>query len=228
VSEFSDYPPEARTIPRVGGLEVSAERVASLSPDLVLAIREGNTRGPVTALAAAGIPVELVPGGSLDDVLAGIRSVGARIGKSAEAESLARALEERRAQVRRRVAGRPRPKAVLLVWPDPPQAAGGGTFLADVLEEAGAQNLLADRAGYPVVSAEWLATAPLELFVVPDSAGTREAFARARAMGALSRGTAARARAIFVPEDTLTRPGPRIFGALETLEHSLANGGSSP
>jgi iron complex transport system substrate-binding protein len=182
----------------------------------------------VPALAAAGIPVELVPGGSLDDVLAGIRTVGARIGKPAEAESLARSLEQRRGEIRRRAAGRPRPGTVLLVWPDPPQAAGGETFLDDVLSEAGAQNLLAGRPGYPVLSAEWLATAPLELFVVPDSPGTRAAFARARASGALSRGAAASARAIFVPEDTLTRPGPRVFDALEELERALASERSSP
>jgi len=39
---------------------------------------------------------------------------------------LAAGLEARRAEVRRRVSGRRRPRALLLVWPDPPQAAGGG------------------------------------------------------------------------------------------------------
>ena len=57
VSEFSDYPEAARSIPRVGGLEVSAERVASLHPDLVLASQDGNARGPVMALESAGVPV---------------------------------------------------------------------------------------------------------------------------------------------------------------------------
>src|SRR5215468_10150725 len=38
VSEYSDYPEAARTIPRVGGLEVDAEKVAALKRDLVLAI----------------------------------------------------------------------------------------------------------------------------------------------------------------------------------------------
>src|SRR5262249_20865480 len=57
VSEYSDYPEAARSIPRVGGLEVSAERVASFRPDLVLASRDGNAKGPVLAIEAAGIPV---------------------------------------------------------------------------------------------------------------------------------------------------------------------------
>src|SRR5215467_5493834 len=80
VSEYSDYPEAARKIPRVGGLEVDAEKVAALKPDLVLAIAEGNAQGPVRALEAAGVPVAVVASGSLDAVLEAIRAVGDRLG----------------------------------------------------------------------------------------------------------------------------------------------------
>jgi len=223
VSEYSDYPAEAAAIPRVGGLEVSAERVVSLHPDLVLATPEGNAKGPVNALAAAGIPVLVVPGGSLDAVLAGIRLVGRRLGHAEESERLASKLERRRADVRAKTAarGNRRPRAVLLIWPDPPQAAGGATFLNDVLTEAGAENLLAAREGWPLVSPEWLATAPVDLVVLPESSQTREAYERARASGSLSRGTVAKARVLEVDESELTRPGPRVFDALEKLQRGL-------
>lgn len=223
VSDYSDYPPQAASLPHVGGLDPSAEAVAALRPDLVLATAEGgNRKGAVSALEAAGIPVLLVPGGSLDDVLAGIRRVGARTGHSGEAERLVRSLAARREAVRRATAGRRRPRAVLLVWPDPPQAAGGKTFLNDVLTEAGAENLLADRPGWPVVSSEWLATAPVDVLVVPDSPGNRPVFDRAVLSGALSRGAAAKARIVRMDESSLTRPGPRVFAALEDLARELA------
>jgi len=221
VSDFSDYPPAARTLPRVGGLDASAERIVSLHPDLVLASHDGNARGVVAALESAGIPVLTVSGESLDAVLDGIRQVGRRLGRSQEAGRLSAELSARRQAVRRRVAGTPRPSAILLVWPDPPQAAGGGTFLADVLEEAGAQNLLAGRGGWPVVSSEFLATAPIDVLVLPESAETRGVYERARRSGALSRGTASRARVIQVDEAALTRPGPRVFDALEALARGL-------
>src|SRR6201993_4619236 len=60
-SEYSDYPEAARRIPRVGGLEVDAEKVAALRPDLVLAVAEGNAQGSVRALEAAGLPVTVTP-----------------------------------------------------------------------------------------------------------------------------------------------------------------------
>src|SRR5262245_66600169 len=56
VSEYSDFPEAARTIPRVGGLEVDPEKVAALSPDLILAIAEGTRRGGVGAPEPAGPP----------------------------------------------------------------------------------------------------------------------------------------------------------------------------
>src|SRR5262249_31186265 len=153
------------------------------------------------------VPVLAVSGESLDAVLAGIRRVGERLGRGAEAGRLADDLSRRRQEVRRRVAGRPRPRALLLVWPDPPQAAGAGTFLAGVLEEAAADNLGAGRGGWPVLSAEFLATAPVSILVMPDSPDARPAFEKARASGALSRGAAATARVLRVPDDELSRPG---------------------
>ena len=221
VSDFSDFPEAARRLPRVGGLDAGAERVAALHPDLVLASRDGNARGAVSALEATGIPVLTVSGESLDAVLSGIRDVAARLGSAEAGERLVAELSRRRAAVRAAVAGRSRPAAILLVWPDPPQAAGGGTFLSDVLEEAGAANLLASRPGWPVVSAEFLATAPIDCLVLPGSPETAEVYARARQSGPLSRGTAARARIVRVDEASLTRPGPRVFDALEALARAL-------
>ncbi len=217
VSEYSDFPEAARRIPRVGGLEVDAEKVAALHPDLVLAVAEGNARGTVRALEAAGIPVTVTPSGSLDAVLESIRIVADRLGRAAEGRRLAEELSGRRAAVRERVAGRRRPRALLLVWPDPTQAAGGGTFLNDVLTEAGAENLVGSRGGWPVLSNEYVATAPVELLIVPDSPQTRTAYERAFATGPLSRGPIARARRVRLDESALTRPGPRVFDMLERL-----------
>jgi iron complex transport system substrate-binding protein len=217
VSEYSDHPEAARLIPRVGGLEVDPEKVAALHPDLVLAIAEGNAQGTVRALEAAGLPVTVTPSGSLDAVLESIRLVAARLGRPEEGRRLVAELERRRAAVRARVAGRRRPRALLMVWPDPPQAAGGQTFLNDVLTEAGAENLVADRRGWPVLSKEYVATAPVELLVIPDSVEARAAWDTAFASGTLSRGPVARARRVQLDEAALTRPGPRVFDMLEKL-----------
>jgi len=217
-SEYSDYPDAARSIPRVGGLEVDPEKVVALRPDLVLAIAEGNAQSAVRALQAAGVPVAVTPSGSLDAVLESVRLVADRLGVPDAGTRLIATLSQKRAAVRAAVSGRRRPNAVLLVWPDPPQAAGGRTFLDDVLTEAGATNLLADRPGWPIVSREYLATAPIELLVTPQSVEARAAWDAAFAPGGiLSTGSVSRARRVRLDEAALTRPGPRVFGALAEL-----------
>ncbi len=220
VSEHSDFPPAARSVPRVGGLEVDAEKVAALHPDLVLAVAEGNAQATVRSLEAAGLPVTVTPSGSLDAVLESIRIVADRLGRAERGRRLADELARRRAAVRERVAGRRRPRALLLVWPDPPQAAGAGTFLNDLLTEAGAENLAGERKGWPVLSVEYTATAPVELLVVPDSVETRPAWEKALSTGPLARGPISRARILRLDESSLTRPGPRVFEMLERLEEA--------
>lgn len=218
VSEYSDYPEAARKIPRVGGLEVDAEKVVALRPDLVLAVAEGNAQGSVRALQAAGVPVTVTPSGSLDAVLESIRLTAERLGVPEGGRRLADRLAARRAAVRAKVAGRPKPRSLLLVWPDPPQAAGGQTFLDDVLTEAGLQNLVEDRRGWPVLSKEYLATVPVDVVVIPESVEARAAWESGFGPnGALSRGAVAKARRIALPEAALTRPGPRVFDMLERL-----------
>jgi iron complex transport system substrate-binding protein len=189
----------------------------------VLATSDGNAKGPVSALAAAGVPVLAVPSGSLGAVIAGIRLVGKRLGRAGAAELLAADLEKRRAAVRSNVSlsRKRRPGTVLLIWPDPPQAAGGGTFLNDLLAEAGGENALGGRAGWPLVSPEWLATAPIDVLVIPASGQTRAAYERAFREGPLSGGTVASARIVRIDESVLTRPGPRVFDALEQLAREL-------
>lgn len=222
VSDFSDYPPAAKTIPSVGGVEMSSERIVSMRPDLVLANGDaGRLSGAASSVEAAGVPVLAVPTTSLDQVLAAIRRIGGRVGRPEQASRLADELAKRREAIRRAAATRRKPRAVLLVWPEAPQAAGGGTFLNDVLTEAGAVNLLEDRPGWPVVSEEWLATAPIEVIVIPDSPRNRAVYDRAFASGSLSRGSAARARVLRLDESVLTRPGPRVFDALEILARDL-------
>jgi iron complex transport system substrate-binding protein len=226
VSEYSDYPEAARTIPRVGGLEVDPEKVVALRPDLVLAVAEGSARGSVRALEAAGLPVLVVPSGSLDAVLESVRLVADRLGRADAGAILIAQLSREREAARRRAAsraaaGRPRVKALLLVWPDPPQAAGRGTFLDDLLTEAGAENVAGHLNGWPVLSREFLATSEIDLLVIPDAEATRAAWRRAFADGPLSRGSVARARVIRLDESALTRPGPRVFAELERLADAL-------
>ena len=214
MSEFSDYPEAARSIPRVGGLEVSAERVASLHPDLVLASQDGNARGPVMALESAGIPVLAVSGGSLDAVIEGIRRVAARLGRGPQGESVAADLSRR--------TYRPGPPGVRR------RPRGCCARLAGSSQGAGTRHFSRRRAGSRGRTTCWWQCGLAE---VSAEFRTRKAdgassFGRARPRQSLTSaplprdlfraGRSSRRRASLRPRSprAATRPGARVFGVL--------------
>ena len=61
VTDFCDYPPEARRKARVGDmLAPNLEALVSLKPDLVIATRSGNREETFEQLTRLGLPVYLV------------------------------------------------------------------------------------------------------------------------------------------------------------------------
>ena len=60
VTTYSDYPAEAKRIQKVGSyVHLDLERIVALSPDLCLAIKDGNPKEAVNRLESFGIPVYL-------------------------------------------------------------------------------------------------------------------------------------------------------------------------
>jgi len=153
-SEFSDYPPEAKNLPRVSSAgAVSIEAVAALDPDLVLAWEDGTRREDIDRIAALGIPVYVSHTRTFDDVPRVMRALGTLVGT--DMGGAARAYTERLAQLRREYGSR-KPVSVLLeVWHLPLTTIAGRHFMNEALVACGARNVFADLPGVaPVVSWE--------------------------------------------------------------------------
>ena len=217
VSAHSDFPASARSLPVVGGLSPDLEKIVSLRPDLVLATTEGNSRASVRLLEARGISVLTTSAPDLKGVIRSIVAIAARLGVPRRGEALGAELERRLSAVASSSRdGRP-VRALLLVWPSPPQAAGRGTFADDLLREAGGENCV-DRPGWPVLSPEFLVVSTCRAVVYPEESSSRAVFRDALSSGPLSRMRAvAGGRIVPIDGDLLTRPGPRAFDALEQV-----------
>jgi ABC-type Fe3+-hydroxamate transport system substrate-binding protein len=141
--------------PRIGGTKaVDPVRVDALRPDLIIANKEENDRFQVEALAAR-YPVWISNVTDLPDALAMIRDVGLITGKSAAADALADAIAREFASL---PGAHPlSPRAAYLIWRNPWMAAGGDTFINNMLNYAGYLNALSGRDRYPVVELSSLA-----------------------------------------------------------------------
>ena len=219
VPDFADDLPEAAGKTRVGGFAPDLERVVSLAPDLVVVSKDGTDRAAYEKLEALGLTVVVTSGTTLAGVLEDVARVGHALGEDDRARALVLALTKRIAAAEALGRAHPRARALALIWPDPPVAAGAGTFVGDVVRRAGFTNVVPESAGdWPRVSFETLAAWNPDLVIRPETPENAEAFARAfsdarwRLVKAVSAG-----RVVVLPGSLLERPGPRLVEALERL-----------
>ena len=220
VTDFCDYPPEARRKVRVGDmLAPNLETLVSLRPDLVVATRSGNREETFDQLKRLGLPVYLVdepPG--IADVLRLVGGLGQLTGRRDAAAAVTAGLERRITAVRERVAGRPHPRVLYVLWPEPLIVPGRGSLVSELIASAGGESVTADQAqGYPRMSLEAaVGRAPEVIILARHGAGTgpaaREQWQRLESLPAIRSG-----RLYSADGDLLHRYGPRVVDGLELL-----------
>ena len=148
VSTYDVEPPEVRALPTVGALvDPDTERIIALRPDLV--ITYGSQVDLQTQLKRVSVPFFDYRHGGLDHIMVTMRTLGQRTGHVEQADKVARGLEAAIAAVRQRVAGKPRPKTLLVFGREPGSlrniyASAGKGFLHDMLTAAGGEDVLND------------------------------------------------------------------------------------
>jgi cobalamin transport system substrate-binding protein len=225
VTTYCDYPPEASSRARVGGMtNPSIETILSLRPDLVALSMEGNTLEDFAHLTGLSIPVFVTNPRTLSGISHSIEQLGELTGHRGEAQRLVDSLGIRVARIRARTAGHP-VRALLFVSLQPLIAAGRNTFLNEILEAAGAKNIAVGVPGtYPAYSREAvLAEDPDALILTSDLtadiAGLTALFPEWAGLSAVRKG-----RVYRVDPDIVSRPGPRAVDALEILFSLLQQG----
>lgn len=227
VGNYDRHPPEVLTRTKVGGLiDPDIERILSLKPDLVMVYATQTDLR--TQMERARIPIFLYQHSGLADVTATIRDIGKRIGSEPSSEVLADQIEASIAETRKRVAGRPRPRTLLVFGRDAETlrgiyASGGIGFLHDMLEVAGGVNVFADvkRQSLQTTSELVLARAPdviLEIGSETASSGGRNVDAW-KVLGSVP---AVRTRRIYqIRGDEMMNPGPRVAQAVRRIAEVL-------
>ena len=223
VTDYTEFPAEARTKPSVGGLvDPSMEKIAALAPDLVLMAANLNHEETIHQLEDLSIPVFVVDPQGLAGILKMIQSVGEAIGRGPAARALVQQLAEKRDAILSRVSGLPRPKILVVIWYDPVLTAGSRAFISEAIAVAGGDSVTADiPQAWPQVSMEEvLRRSPDFLLLIKELHGgiTLDTL---RAHAGWDRLDAVRnARVIYVDE-RVELPSPSVFDALDGLARSL-------
>ncbi len=148
---------------RVGGTKtLSINTVKTLQPDLIIANKEENTKEQIEELSAM-YPVWVSDIQTIDDALHMIIEVGRLVNKSEEAESIVQEISNSflnlgKAAVSKRVA--------YFIWRKPWMAAGGDTFISNMIERIGWTNVFADRLRYPEIKLEELCNESVDIILL--------------------------------------------------------------
>jgi ABC-type Fe3+-hydroxamate transport system substrate-binding protein len=149
---------------RVGGTKtVNITAVEALHPTLIIANKEENVKEQVEALAKK-FPVWLTDVNTLEDALQMITDIGQLTDTAAQARDLVDEISTRFSALQEQQ--RNPLKTAYLIWRKPWMAAGGGTFIQDMLTRSGLVNVLEDITRYPEVTTGQLADAGCELLLL--------------------------------------------------------------
>jgi len=233
VSSYDTFPPEVKSRPKVGALvDPDFERMLSLRPDLVIVY--GSQTDLMSRLDRARISYFQYAHAGLPDITQTIRAVGDRVGRGPASSALADRIERELEEIRRSVAGRPRPKAVLLFGREPGSlrnvyASAGVGFMHDMLELAGGTDIFGDikRQNVQATTEMLLARAPDVIIEVHPAAGWTPARIKTEMnawRGLPGLPAVKTGRIHILADDRLMVPGPRIVEAARLLRAFLHPG----
>ena len=230
VSNYDVEPPEVRSLPTVGALvDPDTEKILSLRPDLV--ITYGSQSDLQAQLKRASIPFFDYRHGGLAHIMVTMRALGERTGHVEQANKVAGALQASIDAIKARVAGKPRPRTLLVFGRESGSlrniyASAGRGFLHDMLVVAGGEDVLSDidKESAQVSTEMILARRPD--VIIELNAATRLNDADLKAVVdpwmTLSSVPAVRnKRVVILNGPGLTVPGPRVIDGIEKMARAL-------
>jgi ABC-type Fe3+-hydroxamate transport system substrate-binding protein len=146
-SQYDVFPDSARFVPSVGAaIRPNIEAVLATHPDLVILYASQDNRPAADRFRQAGIQTIAFKNDSIEQFARDARLIGRATGDSMRAATLVDSVMATLARVRAATANLPHPTVFIHAWDRPIIAIGGGSFLSQLLEIAGARNVYADIA----------------------------------------------------------------------------------
>jgi iron complex transport system substrate-binding protein len=230
VSNYDVEPPAVRSLPTVGALlDPDTEKIISLRPDLV--ITYGSQTELQAQLKSANIAFFDYRHAGLDHIMTTMRALGTRTGHAEQAEKAARSIETSIDAIKKRVAGKPRPRTLLVFGREPGSlrnvyASAGRGFLHDMLEVAGGDDVLKDidKESAQINTETIIARAP-DVILELNAANHLNTVDMQKALDPwmrLSSVPAVRNKRVYILLGPgLTVPGPRVVDGIEQMAKAL-------
>lgn len=140
VTEYSNFPEEAKKLPRVGSLNLQYEVILSLHPDVLIGDPVLTSKS-FDKLKSLNLKVVALRTQKIEDIPITLKKLGEIAGREKEAQQTIAEMTEKMSQLDSRTSGLSRPRVFLEVWDRPLMTTGSDTFLGELIEMAGGDNV---------------------------------------------------------------------------------------
>jgi iron complex transport system substrate-binding protein len=215
VVEYSNFPPEAAKIKRVGdAFRIDLERIIELNPDLVIAWRSGNPQTALDKLQQLGVRVWQIEISTPEEIADTVENIARAAGTESAGRARAAQLRDRLAAIKQQNAGKTRLDYFFQISPHPLYTINGRHIISRSLAICGAHNVFADLPALaPSVSRESVIVADPQVMIAPDIPGEPPAlqdwqdWPRLKAVqtGAM----------LYLPVDEISQATPRLLNSIE-------------
>jgi iron complex transport system substrate-binding protein len=217
VDDWSDYPEEAKSKTKIGGMEANTEVILQAEPDLVVGGLTLNGTA-VEQLRGLGLTVFTSEPKTLDQVMEHIELIGRITNRNAEAaEVIAKMKEERQKVLDVAASLTEEEKRTVYIEFSPGWTVGKGEFMDELITLSGAVNV-ADQAGWYEISEEKIIESNPDVILFSKNVPGLEDTIKGRA-GWDKIEAIAQNRLAGLDDSLISRPGPRLTqGLLETAK----------
>ncbi len=227
VSLESDYPPAAKERAKIGTFwQPDVESVIAARPDLVITLGFEQQRTAADRLQRMGcncltLSIEKVP-----ELYGAIKEIGAATGSRPQSDALVANIRTRLEKLSRVIKKGEKVRVLWVVQREPLRVAGRETFVNEMIEMAGGRNAIGRTFHrYPPVGAEQVIACSPEVIIEPAMVQTDLRAQRDTALEYWSRfrnlPAVAGKRVYVIPGDLVSRLGPRLYEAVETIARCI-------
>lgn len=225
-SRWDAWPAAAANVPALGdAIHPDVERIIAARPDLVVLYASEDNRAAYDRLRAAGIRALALRIDHIAQFEHAARLLGLALGDSAAGDSVADSVAATLARVRAATRNLPHPTVVWPVSDAPPMVIGGGSFMNELLDIAGARNVYASlRSPASAVSVEDVVARNPDLVIRGGGEVARNAWSTTwSAVPAVAAG-----HVVTVATDLVSRPSVRLGEGAVALARALHPGITTP
>ncbi len=162
ITKFCVHPHDwFRNKKRIGGTkDLHIEEIIQLQPDLIIANKEENVKEQIDELSQH-FPVWLTDVNNFEDALQMITDIGSLTNKEAATKELIQQIQNKFS-----FSTSEKIKTAYFIWKDPYMTTGGDTFISNMMEMAGFENVFKTRTRYPAIDLNELKHSECELILL--------------------------------------------------------------